>query len=150
MRGTREKGEPALPGTNSSKFIFCSWSWDWPLYCCYRQHDGLLPLETEGINIYFVCKEHLKLDGAKCVDFMHFSLAPSNKGGPPVKQHVWALVSRPPLGHLLLAAVPSAPCCLQLGRTCMWWYSGSLGSLLIIILSCDFDLFSIVAFAFWR
>lgn len=40
----------------------------------------------ELIDALYVCKEHLKLDGEKCVDFIHFTLPPSSKGDSPMKQ----------------------------------------------------------------
>lgn len=40
----------------------------------------------ELIDALYVCKEHLKLDGEKCVDFIHLTLPPSSKGDSPMKQ----------------------------------------------------------------
>lgn len=40
----------------------------------------------ELIDALYVCKEHLKLDGEKCVDFIHFTLPRSSKGDSPMKQ----------------------------------------------------------------
>lgn len=62
----------------------------------------------ELLDALYVCKEHLKLDGEKCVDFIHYTFPPSNKGDSPMQQcaqPMCILVSRPHGGHFLLAAV---------------------------------------------
>lgn len=60
------------------------------------------------IDTLYVCKEYLKLDGEKCVDFIYFALAPSRKGALPMKHCAWSmytLASRPHLGCFLLSTV---------------------------------------------
>lgn len=47
------------------------------------------------IDTLYVCKEYLKLDGEKCVDFIYFALAPSHKGALPMKHCAWSMYTRP-------------------------------------------------------
>ena len=50
VMGSRGEKGPPCQISSSPKCIFCSWSWDWHLYFCYRQNDGLLTTDTKWIN----------------------------------------------------------------------------------------------------
>lgn len=55
-----------VPGTETGIFTFI----------IDRMMDCWRLTLKELIDALYVCKDHLKLDGTKCVDFIHFTLAP--------------------------------------------------------------------------
>lgn len=81
VMGTREREEPSLPGSTSQLYFLILELRQTPYFIIDRMMDCWHLTVKE-----YVCKEHLKLDGEKRVDFIHFTLASSNKGNLPMKQ----------------------------------------------------------------